>query len=82
MAQIEKEELNSLQDAIRKLNESKIIFSEISIQAHQAQLEIFKNSEILSGIQKGLETKYGNISVDINTGEYESVAEEAETVQE
>ena len=38
MAQIEKEELNSLQDAIRKLNESKIIFSEISIQAHQAQL--------------------------------------------
>lgn len=78
MAQISQEELTSLQQAVGKLNEAKIMFSDISSQAYQAQLEIFKYNEMLNGIQKGLETKYGNISVDINTGEYEAVVEEAE----
>ena len=38
--------------------------------------------EGMATAQKALEETYGSISVDLSTGEYEEVVEEAETVEE
>lgn len=78
MAKITTEELESLQQALTKVNQAKILFSDISLQAHYAKLEVLKLNEALAGVQSGLEAKYGNISVDVSTGEYQEVVEEAE----
>ena len=76
MATITKDELNSLQQAINKVNEAKAILGDVYTQAHYAQLEVLKHNESLLGVQKGLESKYGSISVDIQTGEYTEEAQE------
>ena len=78
MATITKDELNSLQQAINKVNEAKAILGDVHTQAHYAQLEVLKHNEALLGIQKGLESKYGAITVDIQTGEYTEEAQEAQ----
>lgn len=77
MAKITKEELQSLHDSLNKVNQAKIVLADLTLQVHYAQLEVLKISEELSGVQKGLEAKYGNISIDISSGEYEEIVEEA-----
>ena len=76
MEKITKEELKSLQESVGKLNEFKIALADVTTQKHLLQLEVIKHSETLSGVQRGLESKYGNISIDIQTGEYELHKEE------
>jgi hypothetical protein len=76
MEKITKEELKSLQESVGKLNEFKIALADATTQKHLLQLEVIKHSETLSGVQRGLESKYGNISIDIQTGEYELHKEE------
>ena len=76
MEKITEEELKSLQESVGKLNEFKIALADATTQKHLLQLEVIKHSETLSGVQRGLESKYGNISVDIQTGEYELHKEE------
>lgn len=71
MEKITEEELKSLQETVGKLNEFKIALADATTQKHLLQLEVIKHSETLSGVQRGLESKYGNISIDIQTGEYE-----------
>lgn len=81
MATITKEELSSIQESFNKLNEAKVILGDINTQAYIAQLEVLKLNENLRGIQSGLESKYGNIELDIATGEYKEVVEEATEVE-
>ena len=76
MDKLTDEELKSLQESVGKLNEFKIALADATTQKHLLQLEVIKHSETLSGVQRGLESKYGNISVDIQTGEYELHKEE------
>ena len=76
MEKITKEELKSLQESVGKLNEFKIALADATTQKHLLQLEVIKHSETLSGVQRGLESKYGNISINIQTGEYELHKEE------
>jgi len=76
MEKITEEELKSLQESVGKLNEFKIALADATTQKHLLQLEVIKHSETLSGVQRGLESKYGNISIDIQTGEYELHKEE------
>jgi len=76
MEKITEEELKSLQESVGKLNEFKIALADVTTQKHLLQLEVIKHSETLSGVQRGLESKYGNISIDIQTGEYELHKEE------
>ena len=76
MEKITEEELKSLQESVGKLNEFKIALADVTTQKHLLQLEVIKHSETLSGVQRGLESKYGNISIDIQTGKYELHKEE------
>jgi hypothetical protein len=76
MEKLTEEELKSLQESVGKLNEFKIALADATTQKHLLQLEVIKHSETLSGVQRGLESKYGNISIDIQTGEYELHKEE------
>jgi len=76
MEKLTEEELKSLQESVGKLNEFKIALADATTQKHLLQLEVIKHSETLSGVQRGLESKYGNISIDIQTGEYELQKEE------
>lgn len=80
MEKLTEEELKSLQESVGKLNEFKIALADATTQKHLLQLEVIKHSETLSGVQRGLESKYGNISVDIQTGEYTLDTVEQETV--
>ena len=79
---LKEEELKAIQGAVSKLNQAKTILGDVTNQAHKAQLQVNSMEEAMATAQKELEEKYGSITVDLNTGEYEEVVEEAETVEE
>ena len=76
------EELKSIQTAVSNLNQAKTILGDITNQAYKAQLQVVSMEEAMAAAQKSLEDTYGSISVDLSTGEYEEVVEEAEEVTE
>ena len=75
------EELKDIQTAVSNVNQAKTILGDVQTQAHLAQLQVLELDKTLQEAQQALEGKYGSISIDINTGEYEEVVEEAETVE-
>ena len=79
---LKEEELKAIQGAVSKLNQAKTILGDVTNQAHKAQLQVNQAEEALAEEQKVLEANYGSITVDLNTGEYEEVVEEAEEVTE
>jgi hypothetical protein len=79
---LKEEELKSIQTAVSNLNQAKTILGEATNQAFKAQLQVNAMEEAMATSQKELENTYGSITVDLNTGEYEEVVEEAETVEE
>jgi len=81
-AKLTEEELKSIRTAVSNLNQAKTILGEATNQAFKAQLQVNSMEEAMGAAQKELEDKYGSISVDLNTGEYEEVVEEAEEVKE
>jgi len=81
-AKLTEEELKAIQTAVSNLSQSKNILGEATNQAHKAQLQVSAMEEAMVSAQKELEDKYGSITVDLNTGEYEEVVEEAEEVKE
>ena len=81
-AKLTEEELKSIQTAVSNVNQAKTILGDVTTQAHLAQLQVLELDKALQEEQKALEGKYGSISIDISTGEYEEVVEEAETVEE
>lgn len=81
-AKLTEEELKAVQTAVSNLNQAKTILGDVTNQAHKAQLQVNSMEEAMGAAQKELEDKYGSITVDLTTGEYEEVVEEAETVEE
>ena len=81
-AKLTEEELKSIQTAVSNLNQAKTILGDATNQAFKAQLQVNSMEEAMATSQKELEDKYGSISVDLTTGEYEEVVEEAETGEE
>ncbi len=79
---LKEEELKSIQTAVSNLNQAKTILGDLTNQAYKAQLQVVAMEEGMATAQKALEDTYGSISVDLSTGEYEEVVEEAETVEE
>lgn len=71
MEKLTEEELKSLQESVGKLNEFKMALADATTQKHMLQVEVLKHAENLAGIQRGLESKYGNIEINLQTGEYE-----------
>jgi len=76
------EELKSIQTALSNVNQAKTILGEATNQAFKAQIQVNSMEEAMIGVQKELEEKYGSITVDITTGEYEEVVAEAEEAAE
>lgn len=76
-AKLKEEELKAIQTAVSNLNQSKTILGDAVNNAHKAQLQVVAMEEALGAEQKKLEEAYGSITVDLNTGEYEEVVEEA-----
>ena len=76
MEKLTEEELKSLQESVGKLNEFKMALADAATQKHMLQVEVLKHAENLAGVQRGLESKYGNIEINLQTGEYELHKEE------
>ena len=76
------EELTAIQAAVSNVNQAKTILGDAMNNAHKAQLQVTAMEEALQAEQKKLEEAYGAITVDLKTGEYEAVVQEAEEVTE
>lgn len=66
---LKKEELKSLQESVNVLNSLQLQVGGLEAQKHELLHSIDKARQDLSVVQKELEDKYGNVSVDIKTGE-------------
>jgi len=78
---LKEEELKSIQTAVSNLNQAKTILGDATNAAYKAQLQVVSMEEAMAEEQKVLEANYGSITVDLTTGEYEEVVEEAEEVK-
>jgi hypothetical protein len=63
------EELTKLQEAVGAVNNIQMQIGGVEAQKHELLHQIATASKELTDVQKGLEEKYGSVSVDINTGE-------------
>lgn len=79
---LKEEELKAIQGAVSNVNQAKTILGDATNNAYRAQLQVIAMEEALQAEQKKLEEAYGAITVDLNTGEYEEVVEEAQEVTE
>jgi len=69
MSKIEEQELKSLQDGINAINGLQMQIGGIESQKHELLHAITQASEDFRQLQKSLEDKYGQVDVDISTGE-------------
>ena len=75
---LKEEELKAIQSAVSNVNQAKTILGDATNNAYKEQLQVIAMEEALGAEQKKLEDAYGSITVDLNTGEYEEVVQEAE----
>jgi len=64
-----KEELEKVTGAVSQMNQLKINLADLDLQKMQLYKVFEQFSENLSTEQKALEEKYGDVSIDIVTGE-------------
>lgn len=66
---LKKEELTGLQNAINKVNQIQLQVGGLELQKHELMHTITSAQAELASVQNDLKEKYGDITVDINTGE-------------
>jgi len=66
---LKKEDLTNLQVAVNKVNQIQLQVGGLELQKHELMHTIAKAQTELANVQNDLKEKYGDISVDINTGE-------------
>jgi|TARA_R110001592_G_scaffold136176_1_gene353115 conjugal transfer/entry exclusion protein len=66
---LKKEELAKLQEAVAKVNQIKNEIGNIEVQKHGLLHLAADANNSLSEVQKELEEVYGNVNVDVITGE-------------
>jgi hypothetical protein len=66
---LKKEDLTNLQVAVNKVNQIQLQVGGLELQKHELMHTIAKAQTELADVQNDLKEKYGDISVDINTGE-------------
>jgi hypothetical protein len=69
MAKIKKAELAELQTAVTKVNELQLQIGGVEVQKHELLHMMGAMRAQLEKIQKGLQDEYGDVQVDIKTGE-------------
>ena len=77
-----KDELEQVRKAVNSVRALTNRIGDLEIAKSTMIAEYQKAEAQLSEERKILQDKYGNISIDIESGEYEDVVEEAETVEE
>ena len=77
-----KDELEQVRKAVNSVRALTNRIGDLEIAKSTMIAEYQKAQAQLAEEQKILQDKYGNISIDIESGEYEEVVEEAETVEE
>tara|TARA_R110000796_G_scaffold147043_1_gene263783 strand:- start:1396 stop:1638 length:243 start_codon:yes stop_codon:yes gene_type:complete len=63
------EELKNLQDAVNSLNQIQLQVGGLELQKHELQHAAAEARVELEKVQKELEDEYGQVSVDIQTGD-------------
>jgi hypothetical protein len=74
---IKKEELESVRTAVSNFNRAKSSLGDLEYQKSQLVSQIAEFEEALKAEQQKLEQAYGSVTVNLETGEYEEVVEEA-----
>jgi hypothetical protein len=69
---ISKEELVELQTVVHRSNQIQLQIGGLEAQKHELLHSLDTLNNELSIVQKALETKYGDVIVDINTGEFKA----------
>lgn len=75
------EELEQIKEVVSTLNKITSAIGEMEVQKTRAIADHTQFAEKLQEQQKALEEKYGNVTIDLTTGEYTENVEEAETVE-
>lgn len=68
MSKLTKEELKDLKKSVEKVNSIQIQIGGVEIQKHELLHSVDIASKELMTVQKALQEKYGDVSVDIETG--------------
>ena len=77
---ITEKQLEKLRGYVTAINQGQSQLGGIEIQKHQLLHQVAQVQSELQGFQKDLEDEYGKISINIQDGSYEEVAEnEADT---
>ena len=69
MAKVKKEELKSLKAIVDKVNTLQVQIGGVEIQKHELLHAIDLAGKELKEIQEELQKKYGEVSIDLETGE-------------
>lgn len=75
---LSKEELEKIQVAVNTLARAKQNLGEMEYQKSQMISNIMKFEAEVKVVQQELEEKYGQVTIDLNTGEYQETAEATE----
>jgi len=67
---LEEQEYNNLKDLITKINETQSRLGGLELAKHELLHDAAVTKEALNKAQTELREKYGNITIDIDTGEY------------
>lgn len=79
MAQIKEEQLKELTKAIETVNAYQLELGKVEIQKHGLLHAFNEENGKLNKIKEELEGEYGKITIDIKTGEYEIIGEDADS---
>ena len=75
---LNKEELNSLQDHVQKLNQIHVELGRLENQKHKILHNMEDIDNNFNNLQKEFEEKYGKVSINIENGELTEIPEENE----
>lgn len=79
MAQIKEEQLKELTKAIETVNAYQLELGKVEIQKHGLLHAFNEENGKLNKIKEDLEGEYGKITIDIKSGEYEIIGEDADS---
>jgi hypothetical protein len=79
---ITQEELDTVRQAVSNVSRAKGQLGDLEYQKTFLVSQIQQAEEALKAEQQKLETAYGSISINLDSGEYTEEVQEAETVEE
>jgi allophanate hydrolase subunit 1 len=69
VSKIENDELSDLQELVKNINQYQLQIGGFEAQKHDLLHQLVGIKQSLNDLQKNLEDKYGNVSIDIQSGE-------------